>query len=1070
MTPRRWPLSLAAGIPSRYAPDCLVANWRLDYAGCRDYSDRLLRVVRSVRGPAFFFAEAGSMASVQRTGDDGGTKTVGPGGELADGPPRGAIAGRRSRLGARWTRRFAAAVSGRGPGASRHLLFETLENRALLATYYVSPIGSDSNSSPGTLESPFRTIQRGLNTAKSPGDIVEVREGVYRERIQFPSSGSVAGGPITLRAYADEKPVIDVEGIEGATEDVVTIRNVSNVVFQGFEIINNTTADSGAAIFVTGSGSNIVIRDNVMHDLRGTSSMGIAVYGTAKVSLNRVTIDNNHIFDAEPAPSEAVAINGNVENFVVSNNLIHDINNIGIDVIGGETDINPRQVARNGVVRGNTVYNAHSSYGDGFAAGIYVDGGRNIVVENNTSYSNDLGLEVGAENKGFDSVNITVRNNLIYDNDKAGLVFGGYAANVGRTRGSFFINNTVYGNDTLGTGFGQLWVQFASGNTVANNLFVAGEDQALVYNEVVNPSNAMDSNMYWAPSGSANTSFLWNNVEYPTFADYQRKSRQDKVSFFADPLFADAAEGEFQLQAGSPAVDRGTNTRGRFAPTDFAGTARTVGARPDLGAFEQTPVTPALQRIVAPVGPDDLYHGVYPGGKTGFEDDITAADIAAYETAAGKQAAWVYFSHNWYENRLFPAGTAAMIRDRGSIPYIRLMLRSSTQENKAEPTFTLTRLLRGEFDNDLRAWARSARDFASPLIVEFGPEMNGSWFSWNGTYNGGSRAATYGDPTLPDGPERFRDAYRRIINVMREAGAANITWVFHVNAQDWPSVPWNRFENYYPGDSFIDWLGVSVYGAQTPRATSWPAFRDIMDAAYPRLDALAANKPIVVSEFGVTSNNPLGSAATWATDAWTDLKAARWPRVIGASWWNERWKNDEIPAHDTTMRLQDNAPLRTAFAAEVAASTVIARPLFEDIVTTQRPRSATALAPSKGLGNATQTATPNFAATAASSLTASSPTAASPTAANPTAASPTAALPALVLPASSGASAGSSSVTSSGATSSSAASPSANGVVAATRSMVRSFTARTNSTTPTLAELAQRVAATDDVFARIGGV
>jgi hypothetical protein len=169
--------------------------------------------------------------------------------------------------------------------ANRRLLFESLESRDLMATFYVSPTGSDANA--GTLLLPFLTIQKGLNTARSPGDIVEVREGVYRERIQFPASGNATAGPITLRAYEGEQPVIDVEGVEAATEDVVTIKNVSHVVFRGFEIINNTTLDGGAAIFVTGAGTNIQIRDNHLHDLRGTSSMGIAVYGTGKMPRAR---------------------------------------------------------------------------------------------------------------------------------------------------------------------------------------------------------------------------------------------------------------------------------------------------------------------------------------------------------------------------------------------------------------------------------------------------------------------------------------------------------------------------------------------------------------------------------------------------------------------------------------------------------------------------------------------------------------------------------------------------------------------------------------------------------------
>ena len=67
------------------------------------------------------------------------------------------------------------------------------------------------------------------------------------------------------------------------------------------------------------------------------------------------------------------------------------------------------------------------------------------------------------------------------------------------------------------------------------------------------------------------------------------------------------------------------------------------------------------------------------------------------------------------------------------------------------------------------AGAAAAKEFDSPLIVEFGPEMNGWWYPWNGYWNGGGETNAYGDSSLPDGPERFRDAYRHIIDVMRKS-------------------------------------------------------------------------------------------------------------------------------------------------------------------------------------------------------------------------------------------------------------------------------------------------------------
>lgn len=73
------------------------------------------------------------------------------------------------------------------------------------------------------------------------------------------------------------------------------------------------------------------------------------------------------------------------------------------------------------------------------------------------------------------------------------------------------------------------------------------------------------------------------------------------------------------------------------------------------------------------------------------------------------------------------------------------MLRSDAAQNHAEPTFTLDRIVNGDFDDDLRVWARAARDFGSPLIAEFGTEVNGEWFPWNGVWNGGSVADGYGE-------------------------------------------------------------------------------------------------------------------------------------------------------------------------------------------------------------------------------------------------------------------------------------------------------------------------------------
>ena len=333
-------------------------------------------------------------------------------------------------------------------------------------------------------------------------------------------------------------------------------------------------------------------------------------------------------------------------------------------------------------------------------------------------------------------------------------------------------------------------------------------------------------------------------------------------------------------------------------------------------------VVPAIAKIPTPAQ-GYLYHGVYPGGHTGDEDDITLDDLLSYEEAVGKSAAWVYFSNNWYHGRQFPTETATWIREAGSIPYIRLMLRSGLKHDGLEPVFTLQNILDGQFDSDLHAWCADARSFGTALIAEYGTEANSDSFAWSGISNGGGTTNAYGNPAQPDGPERFKDAYRHIIQICRDEGAQNITWVFHLGNESFPDEDWNRMENYYPGDEWIDWMGISAYGTYRPQSSYVNDFRPGMDEVHARILKLAPQKPIIIAEFGTAKNNLNLDQVQWAREALTAITSLQYWNVIGFSWWNERWQNDADPAHDTTMRVQDNAELARVFQELVAENPIV---------------------------------------------------------------------------------------------------------------------------------------------------
>ncbi|MWV46820.1 DUF1565 domain-containing protein [Paenibacillus sp. HJL G12] len=479
--------------------------------------------------------------------------------------------------------------------------------------YYVAANGSDSNA--GTSSAPWKTLQHAADAA-GPGSTVYVRGGVYNEKLKITKSGSAAQGPITFTNYNSEQAVIDGTGLSvSGTEGIIDITDANYITVQGFEIRNYATTKSNVmpvGVYVHGSGSFITLSNNKIHDIKNTATPtgsdllgrdahGIAVYGTkAPDSIHDVTIDGNELYNLVLGSSESLVLNGNVDTFAVTNNKIHDNDNIGIDIIGyeGKSPNASYDQARNGIVSGNEVYNITSnnnpSYGkklpnnSNAADGIYVDGGKDSIIERNYSYNNDIGVEIASEHAGKSTSNITVRSNMIYNNRLTGIAMGGYDTKRGSTVNCLIVNNTLYKNDTLGDGSGQLYVQYdTQNNVIKNNIMVASSSDVLIYNEYTkNSGNVVDYNLYFAPGGSSNATWTWKNKEYTGFAAYKNGTGNDAHSLFANPLFVNASLNNYHLQPTSPAVDAGLTDASIIGSLDIDGGARVQGAGVNMGAYE----------------------------------------------------------------------------------------------------------------------------------------------------------------------------------------------------------------------------------------------------------------------------------------------------------------------------------------------------------------------------------------------------------------------------------------------------------------------------------------------------
>ena len=467
----------------------------------------------------------------------------------------------------------------------------------LAGTYYVSTTGSDANDGSGS--APWLTIQHAVDSV-GPGDTVYVMGGVYNELVNFNNSGSAAGGYITLQNYDGETPVIDGNGLSGSDPGLIKIDYQHHIKLSGFELRNLTTTNKSttpAGIWVLGTSHHIELHNNLVHHIEnnatGGNAHGIAAYGYSSVSsINNLVIKGNEVRNCILGWSESMVLNGNVENFIVENNIVHDNDNIGIDFIGHEGTCNDAALdqARDGICIGNTVYNIDSlpnpAYGgERCADGIYVDGGKRITIEKNIVHHCNIGVEIASEHKDKGTSYIIVRNNIIRDSHSGGIFIGGYASNKGWARDCNIVNNTLYNNDTDDCGWGgEIVMQYyCSDNLFENNIFSAGPNRFFIRNENTSCSNnTFNYNLYYGSGGQWN----WNNTTYSTFSAYKTASGQDANSITADPKFVDAPNQDFHIRFDSPCINAADPSLDYTSQTDIDAEPREMSGRADIGADE----------------------------------------------------------------------------------------------------------------------------------------------------------------------------------------------------------------------------------------------------------------------------------------------------------------------------------------------------------------------------------------------------------------------------------------------------------------------------------------------------
>lgn len=224
-------------------------------------------------------------------------------------------------------------------------------------------------------------------------------------------------------------------------------------------------------------------------------------------------------------------------------------------------------------------------------------------------------------------------------------------------------------------------------------------------------------------------------------------------------------------------------------------------------------------------------------------------DIRNFKQAYGKNPYYVMVFIDW-EN--YPdMGVVRAILDENSVPVITWEPWYACSEKGVDPG----RLLQGEYDGYIKDFAGLIASFGSEIYIRFAHEMNGDWYPWSGSKIGALN---------------YIHMYRYVKDICDRAGMDNARWIFSVNWEDIPATADNSFQNYYPGDEYVDYIGLDGYNwGDTKPWSGWMSFRDLFDAPY-RMSRALFDKPVLITEFSSASSG--GDKALWIREAMIDMR------------------------------------------------------------------------------------------------------------------------------------------------------------------------------------------------------
>jgi hypothetical protein len=340
---------------------------------------------------------------------------------------------------------------------------------------------------------------------------------------------------------------------------------------------------------------------------------------------------------------------------------------------------------------------------------------------------------------------------------------------------------------------------------------------------------------------------------------------------------APSDEPEPELQTEPPADEGGGGSGGRAGGPDDDGTGPANPTRPTQPAGRGPAV---VDPVTAPprsdlLSPSQRYYGMYT-----VQSPFSWATLDDVATKTGVLPNLAGYFSGW--DKPFRADAVTRSWQRGMLPMLTWESRPSSAANnqRDQADYSLPRIIDGAFDDYLRQYARDVAATGLPIAIRLDHEMNGDWYPW-------SEVDKSGESINSNTPGDYVRMWRHVHDIFEAEGAnAYVIWVWAPNIVNNLPEPLRdpaNLERLYPGDEYVDWVGLSGYYRPPFRSDQTPTFAYTFDRSLDQLRALT-ERPILLAEIGASEVG--GQKPRWVRDFFDGLTDPANADVIGFAWFN----------------------------------------------------------------------------------------------------------------------------------------------------------------------------------------